>query len=173
MKRLILMRHAKSAWDDPALADHERPLNPRGRLAAVLMGAWLAELMDREAWRINAALVSTSLRTRQTWDRIAPFLVVGGAAALAPTWTPEIYEAESSALFAALRAAPEPAETVLMLGHNPGMEEFADRLARADGPRPGRFPTAATAIFAGAGRWAEVAPGGFQLVAMEQPKSLV
>ena len=165
VKRLILMRHAKSCWDDAALGDHDRPLNLRGRLGAVLMGAWLAE----QPWRIEAALISTSVRTRETWVRIAPQL----AGAPTPRFEGRIYEATPEALLETLRAAPGEAETVLMLGHNPGMEEFSAMLAAPEGARPERFATSATAVFETERPWAEARGGGFRLIAFEAPKTLV
>jgi phosphohistidine phosphatase len=69
-RTLILIRHAKSDWDDPALSDHDRPLNARGQLSAPRIGAWLAE----RGVTPDAVLCSTALRTRETWDGIATHL---------------------------------------------------------------------------------------------------
>ena len=170
MKRLILLRHAKSAWDTPNLPDHERPLNQRGRLAAALMGAWFTE----QPWRVDAAIVSTSRRTRQTWDRLTRLWDTAPPV----QFEASIYEAEPPALLAALRAAPAAAQTLLMIGHNPGMELFTALLTGPNGRRISRFPTAAAAVLEAddindAAAWAEAGPGRFQVTAFEQPKTLV
>lgn len=164
-RRLILMRHAKSDWT-AGQPDRERPLNRRGRLAAALMGAFLAEA----PWPIDCALVSDARRTLETWERMGPLL----PNAPAPQSTPSLYEAHPAALLMALRAAPETARTVLMLGHNPGLAEFAHTLAAPAAARPGPFPTASLAVFlCEAPTWREAAPGGFRLEIYEEPKGLV
>ncbi len=172
MTRLILLRHAKSDWSRPDLPDHDRPLARRGRLAAPLMGAWLTEM----GFVPDAALVSSSVRTRETWARLTATL----PSAPEPILAPEIYEAEPDALLDAVRRAPA-AETLLMLGHCPGLELLAARLAR----KPLRMPTAAAAVFerdGAAAGWADAARtysadapsgGGARLIAFESPKTLV
>lgn len=165
MKRLVLMRHAKSSWNDAALPDHERPLNMRGRLAASLMGAWLAE----QPWRVDAVVVSTSRRTRESWDRLAAMIDRPPS----PTFDRTIYEAPTTALLAALNTTAPEVETLLMLGHNPGMEDFAAMLAAPSGPRPARFATAAAAVFETDLDWPYAEHGDFRLIAFETPKSLV
>lgn len=162
MRRLVLMRHAKSSWAEGGLADHERPLNQRGRLAAALMGAWLAE----QPWRLDAAIVSTSVRTRRTWDLLR-------LDAPTPVYEPRIYEAEPTALLGVLRAAPEGAETVMMLGHNPGLEELSAMISAEGGPYPGRFATGAVAVFEMTAPWRELGHGRARLTEFEAPKSLV
>src|SRR6478735_6393170 len=98
MRRLILIRHAKSSWADAATADVDRPLDKRGRDGAALVGAWLA----REGYRPDAALVSTARRTRETWDVLAHAL--GDAPA---SYLPGLYHADAEAMLEALRAAPD------------------------------------------------------------------
>lgn len=167
-RRLLVMRHAKSSWATPQPPDHARPLNQRGRLAAVLMGAWIAET----AGRIDHAVISTSVRTRETWDQ---------AGALLPEPPPEtrfkaaLYLAEPATLLETVRALPDTAGSALIMGHNPGIEQFAARLSAADGPKSGAFPTAAVALFelTTEGDWRSSSFGGFRLLAFEQPKSLV
>ena len=170
MKRLILLRHAKSSWNDASQSDHERPLNQRGRLAAALMGAWFIE----QPWRVDAAIVSTSLRTRETWT----LLTKQWPATPPVRFEASIYEAEVAALLAAAQAAPASAQTVLMIGHNPGMEMFTALLTAPGGRRISRFPTAAAAVLeteeiADEANWAATGPGRFQVVAFEHPKTLV
>ncbi len=134
MKRLILMRHAKSDWGDPALPDHARPLNKRGRRAARALGDWLRA----EGLEPGEILCSTATRTRETCARlklpVAPRLIDG------------LYLAEPAAMLAALRVAR--ADTVLMIGHNPGIAELAARLVAAPPahPRFEDYPTGATLV---------------------------
>lgn len=165
-RRLVLMRHAKSDWSTAGRPDHGRPLNLRGRLAAPLMAAYLAE----QPFAIDCALVSDAVRTQETWARMRPLLPDGPE----PRLEPQMYEAPPDALLAALRAAPDAAQTVLMIGHNPGMETFAAMLTAPGSARPGRFPTAALAVFhAALPSWAEAGAGRFGLEAYEEPKGLV
>lgn len=132
--RLILMRHAKSSWDDPRQADHDRPLNKRGRRSAKAIG-------DRLRARGNVpdlALSSTSTRTRETFDRLRLPCPVD--------YLPTLYLAEPAAILDALQSAG--GQTVLLLGHNPGIAEFAARLVTHP-PMHDRFhdyPTCATLI---------------------------
>jgi len=134
MKRLILMRHAKSDWSDPGLPDHARPLNKRGRRAAAALGHWL-----RETGRLpDEILCSTAARAQETLARLA--------LPRAPVLLDRLYMAEPPAMLAALRRAR--GEMVLMIGHNPGIADFAARLVTAP-PAHDRFddyPTGATLV---------------------------
>lgn len=136
--RLILTRHAKSSWDDPTMADHDRPLNPRGVQAAGMIGKWLASRGDCP----DEVLCSDAVRTRETWERIAPHL--GGSPVV--TLKPALYHAGPDVMLAVLRGATAP--VVMMLGHNPGIAEFASRiLARAPAePEFKRYPSGATLV---------------------------
>lgn len=138
MKRLILTRHAKSSWDDPAMSDHERPLNERGRAAAADLGGWLAS----RGYLPQEVLCSDALRTRQTWEGVAPALGEGAALVLKPS----LYHAGPDVMLAVLKHAT--ASTVMMIGHNPGIAEFAGRLvAQAPlNPEFARYPTGATLV---------------------------
>lgn len=163
--RLILMRHAKSSWDDPAAADRDRPLNPRGRDAAGRVGCWLV----REGHLPDAALVSSALRTRETWELVAAELPI----APEPTILDALYHASPDVMLRCLRRAQ--GATVLMLGHNPGIAAFAgEMLARQPGhARFADYPTAATLVAEfPAERWAEVAPGSGRAQAFVVPREL-
>ena len=137
-KRLILTRHAKSSWDDPTMSDHDRPLNERGKAAAADLGAWLAS----RGYVPGEVLCSDALRTRKTWDGVAPALP--GTPVL--TLKPALYHAGPDVMLAVLRHAT--ADTVMMIGHNPGIAEFAARIvARAPmNPEFARYPTGATLV---------------------------
>lgn len=140
--RLILTRHAKSAWGAPGLDDHDRPLNGRGAASADAVGSWLAARGHVPA----LALVSSAERTRQTWARIAAaFDEAPGA-----VFSPALYLAGPDALMGALRKAGGDAGggPVMMIAHNPGIASFARGLVSAlpDDTRFAQFPTAATAV---------------------------
>lgn len=135
--RLILMRHAKSGWDDPLLPDHDRPLTPRGVQAATRMGVWLAD----EGYLPDEALISSALRTRETWAGVAAALPDCPAAEV-----PALYHASPEIILRVLRTARGAA--LLLLGHNPGIAEAA-RLLLSHAPAHTRFadyPTGAMLI---------------------------
>lgn len=137
---LILTRHAKSDWDDPDLSDHDRPLNPRGQADAPKIAAWL-----RGKGHIpGQALVSSAVRAQETWAGIAPEL----RHPVPMTTEPKLYHAEAETILSHLRKAQEP--TVMVIGHNPGIGEFAHRIVDepADHPRFIDYPTAATLVAA-------------------------
>lgn len=137
-KRLILLRHAKSSWDDPRLTDHARPLNDRGIAASADLGAWLAS----RGYLPDHILCSDSLRTRQTWSGIATALPAAPAADLKPA----LYQAGPDVMLAVLRHAM--GNCVMMIGHNPGIAEFAQRLVSRTpvAAEFQRYPTGATLV---------------------------
>lgn len=137
-KRLILTRHAKSSWDDPALPDHDRTLNERGRGAAADLGGWLIS----RGYVPDQILCSDALRTRETWARIAMSLNGAPAAEMKPA----LYNAGPDTLLAVLRHAK--GDTVMIISHNPGIAEFAQRIV-GNGPMLPEFrhfPTGATLV---------------------------
>jgi phosphohistidine phosphatase len=168
MLRLILLRHAKS--DRPAgVVDLERPLNPRGRKAAPRMAAYLAE----EGLVPERVLVSPARRTRETWD-----LAKDALGEIPQDSVEAIYEAPASALLRAVRNAPTDAATVLLIGHNPGIQDFAVKLAQG-GSREAKarlrtqFPTAALAVIDfEAEAWSGIDWGGGRLERFVTPKDL-
>lgn len=133
-KRLILMRHAKSSWGDPSADDHARVLNGRGRISADAMGDWLRA----RDYLPDLALVSDAARTRETFARLGLLCDARFSAAL--------YHASTPAMMSLLRSAT--GDTVLMVGHNPGIAEFAEMLVQ-EPPGHTRFfdyPTCATTV---------------------------
>ena len=118
MKRLILTRHAKSAWDDPLTPDHDRPLNDRGKAAAADLGQWLAS----RGYVPEKVLCSDAVRTRQTWAGIAPNLSATPVLELKPT----LYHAGPDVMLAVLRHGQ--AGCGVMIGHNSGIGEFGGRV---------------------------------------------
>jgi phosphohistidine phosphatase len=152
-RRLILTRHAKSAWDDPAMADHERPLNRRARYTALEFGEW----RHSRGHEPDEVLCSTATRTRETW-------AIAAAAPLEVTprlsFVEALYHAAPDMMLKVLSRAS--GDTVMMLGHNPGIAEFARLLAaRAPNhPEFPRYPTAATTVFDfQTGDWKNIAFG--------------
>lgn len=138
MKRLILTRHAKSSWEDPLTPDHDRPLNERGKAAAADLGQWLAS----RGYVPGEVLCSDALRTRKTWSGIAPALPGTPVLELKPA----LYHAGPDVMLAVLRHAK--ADTVMMIGHNPGIAEFAARIVAHAPANPdfARYPTGATLV---------------------------
>lgn len=133
-KTLILMRHAKSSWDSPATSDHARPLNDRGRRSAKALGDW----MRVRGWIPDQVLSSNSVRTRETFT--------GLAIDIAPTFSGDLYHAGPDQMLPILARAS--GQSVLLLGHNPGIAEFAGQLARS-APNHRRFhdyPSGATMV---------------------------
>ena len=170
MKRLAILRHAKSSWDDPALDDFNRPLNERGWKAARRMGR---ELKKRGA-SFDLVLSSTSARTRETIDGLQDKFEFG-----APIqFRQQLYLASEVELLRIVRALDEEVEAPLIVGHNPGLERLVGSLTRDDpgGLRrriEGKFPTGAFALVdLDAKGWADVQPGKGQVVELILPKEL-
>lgn len=168
MLRLMLLRHAKS--DRPAgVSDLDRPLNARGRRTAPLMGAYLA----REGLHPDHVVVSPSLRTRETWEPVRAALDAAEA-----RFVREIYEAPPSALLAVVRAAPAAATTVLVIGHNPGLQDVSlllvgSGLNSVRNRLAGGFPTGALAVIDfGIPSWSEIGPGTGRLERFVAPRDL-
>jgi phosphohistidine phosphatase len=141
MKKLILMRHAKSSWDDLTKQDHDRTLNNRGQQSATAIGKWL-----RSHDHVPDQVISSSAqRCRETIARVLAEVAPTGE----PKFVPGLYLAGYLTLYEVLKQAT--GSCVLMCGHNPGFAEFAENLLGADKPAHPRFrqyPTAATTVFA-------------------------
>jgi phosphohistidine phosphatase len=163
---LYLLRHAKSSWDDPALADRERPLAPRGRRDAKRVAKHLRRTGDEP----ELVLCSSAARTRETLELVRPALV--GATVMVEE---ELYGASSDELLARIRLVPDAVVSVMVIGHNPGLHELALALASAGDERDrleAKFPTAALATLALAKRWSQLAPKDATLAAYVVPKQL-
>ena len=148
MKRLYVLRHAKSSWDDPARSDHDRPLAPRGRRAAKSM----ARHMREQHVEPELVLCSTAKRALQTLERIEPAL--GRRAVQVEA---ELYAAGAQELLERLQAVDDAVGSVMVIGHNPGLEDLVLALARPSPRRrevEAKYPTAALATLdLDAGRW--------------------
>jgi phosphohistidine phosphatase len=163
-----LLRHAKSSWKELGLDDHERPLSKRGRAAANA----IAKHMRRAAMAPDIVLCSTAVRAKETLEPVAkklkPAKVIFEAG---------IYEVAERELWKYVWALPKQAATVLMIGHNPGLHNFALALADADSvdhlpPPQGKFPSGALATFSFDGQWKDLRPHGAHLVSFVRPREL-
>ncbi|MEL6477104.1 MAG: histidine phosphatase family protein [Pseudomonadota bacterium] len=143
MKKLILMRHGKSSWSDPALDDKDRPLNPRGKAAVPVMAQWLAHRKHLP----DTVLVSSAKRTRQTVKRMRSVL----PDLPAPEVDETLYHAPPEKMCKRLSQLPKSCDTVMVVGHQPGLSALVRKLS--DGKVRRRcarafehFPTAAAAV---------------------------
>jgi len=171
MKTILLLRHAKSAWDDVGLGDHERPLSPRGERAARTMADHIAE----QGPRPDLILCSTAMRTRQT---LAPLAKALGAPAPPIALEKGLYLASEDALQERLQALAEDVRTVLLIGHNDGIGQLAAILG-GRGPRAAlaalreKYPTGAFAVLRfPSGPWRALAAGSCELAAFVRPRDL-
>ena len=170
MHRLMLLRHAKSDWSRPGVADRNRPLNARGREAAPLMAAHICshELVPERA------LVSTATRTRETWTLMTPFFPRKPET----IFEPRLYETSPHTILAAIKETPPAIKSLLVLGHNPGLQTLAMALIGAGGAQAredlaAKFPTAALAVIEFiAGPWTAVRPGTGRLERFITPREL-
>ncbi len=168
-RRLLLLRHAKSDWPDGA-EDHERPLAKRGRKAALLV----ADYMVKKRLRPDVVLVSGARRTRETWAFIESRLTKTTEIRILET----LYEAPAERILALLRDLDPKYRNVLVLAHNPGLQDIALRLAsNGEGDAPARlrdkFPTGALAciLFDTVG-WNQIGDGCGYLERFVVPRSL-
>ena len=167
MKTLSLLRHAKSGWDDPSLSDFARPLNARGRGAARAMGRELRAL--GLGW--DCILASPAARVTETIDEVAE-----SYGPIAPVYDERIYLASLDTLLALVRATDDAYATLLVVGHNPGMERLALLLSRG-GPLHDelalKYPTGALAEIAfPIDHWRDVAESGGTLARFLRPRDL-
>jgi phosphohistidine phosphatase len=169
MRRLMLVRHAK-AMPPEGLADEARPLAKRGRKAVAAIGAFMAA----NGLTPDLALVSPSRRTLETWDLLLPALVKSPACRPEP----RLYAAPPETLLQVVRAMPADVSTLLLIGHNPGLEQFALALigsgaAEAMARFGGKMPTASLAVIELAlDDWRRVEPKSGRLELFVTPKSL-
>ncbi len=162
LKHLLLLRHAKSSWDDPALGDHDRPLAPRGRKAAKLIGAHLR----REQIGSSLVLCSSARRARETLELVSP----SGEIQIEDG----LYGASADELLGRLRQVPDEVDCALLIGHNPAIQDLAAGLvADSAGLATRKFPTGALATLTFAGTWSELDFRRAKLDAFVRPRELV
>jgi phosphohistidine phosphatase len=173
-RKLVLLRHAKSAWPD--VPDHERPLAGRGRRDAPVMGHWL-----RTAGHVpDRVLCSTARRARETWELAQTTL----GASPPVSFEDRVYGASAPELLDLIHRAPGAVQTLLIVGHDPGIPELAFILASAATPGRGsvprstldrmkdKFPTAAIALLELTGTWSELDPGEARLTSFATPREV-
>ncbi|MEM6277151.1 MAG: histidine phosphatase family protein [Pseudomonadota bacterium] len=161
MKTLIVMRHAKSSWSDPGAQDIDRPLNDRGVKSAKAIGEWLTF----GGFVPNLVLCSNARRTAQTWRNL------GLEAEL--RFRAPLYHAPAETILAEARAAD--GECVLILGHNPGIAEFASLILDTP-PSHARFrdyPTGATLVAQFEGAWSDLSAGKATARAFTVPRDVM
>lgn len=168
MKTLYVLRHAKSDWGDSSLKDFDRPLNERGWKAAKAMGK---ELRKRGI-EPDLVLASPAVRAQQTLERIQD----GYVDHLNVTDERAIYNAELPTLVGLIRKAPDTADRLMIVGHNPGLQELIVELSSVGDLRnevAGGLPTAALAeVRFDVSAWSDVAPGTGNLAGLLKPREL-
>ena len=169
MPRLMLLRHAKSSWAEAAPDDFDRPLNRRGRRAAAAMGAHMAScgLIPRRI------LCSPAVRARETLNGVLSTLPT------APDvrFVSALYAASETGYLTAIRAHADDAESLLIIGHNPAIEDTAlqlagNRTAPAYAAMREKFPTAALAVLDFEGDWRALRAQAAHLAAFVRPRDL-
>jgi phosphohistidine phosphatase len=164
-RTLYVLRHAKSSWDDPGLVDHDRPLSNRGRGATAVM----LDHFTGEGIKPDFVLCSSALRARQTLEGVLPAL---GEPAVSVER--ELYGAYADYLLGRIARVPESSTSVLLIGHNPGLQDLVVLVAESgdvDEVRT-KFPTAALATLVLRGAWSDLGPGQAHLSAYVTPKGL-
>ncbi len=171
MKRLGLYRHAKSDWHDATARDFDRPLNERGQRGADVMGRHIRE--HGMVW--TRVLASPAVRVAETIERGAQ----ATGSTVSAIWDRRIYLASSAILLEVLREQSGNPPSILMVGHNPGLEDLIFDLVPDDGKCPLRdvveekFPTAAYAVLElDVERWEDVADGCARLIYLKRPRDL-
>lgn len=168
-RRLIVLRHAKSAWPE-GVPDHDRPLAPRGRRDAPAAGRWLR----KSSFVPDRVLCSTARRARETWQLAEEKLGADPQTIFAD----RVYGATSGELLDLARQTPTGIRTLLIVGHDPAMRELTLDLADMQPGDQGcdalgqvriKFPTAAIAVLAFTGTWPKLAPGQAHLTAFATP----
>lgn len=161
MKTLLLLRHAKSSWDDSSLRDFDRPLAPRGERDAPRMG----KALKKRGPLPDVVISSPAQRARQTVEAF----VAAAKLEAGPQFDERIYEASSAELMKLVRGLPDSASCILLVGHNPGFEDLVSRLTG----KSQRMPTAALAcIEFKVEKWEDVEDGEGKLAWLLTPKEL-
>jgi phosphohistidine phosphatase len=171
MKTVTLLRHAKSSWDDTVPRDFDRPLNAKGQRAAATVGRHLRSL----GLAFDHVVASPALRVEQTLDGFTR----GYGETLAPEWDRRVYLASAATLLDIVREAPDEADTLLIVGHNPGLEDLVlmlvpDRVEDAlrDGVEE-KYPTASVAeLRFDVAHWSDITVESATLTRFIRPRDL-
>ncbi len=159
-RTLVILRHAKSDWPE-GVPDEQRPLANRGRRDAAAAGRWLRD----EVGRIDLVVCSPAVRARQTWQLAAAELARQPQPRL--TEDERVYAASADELYGVVQDLPDRAGTVLLIGHNPGLQDLVELLSG----QPCELKTAAIAVLSWPGRWLDGAPGKAALDAGATPRA--
>lgn len=162
MRTLFLMRHAKSSWDDPSLADFDRPLNERGKRNAPFMG----DFMRLEGLAPDIVVSSPAMRARETAESVKE----RGDLSAGIVFDGRVYEASPNVLREVASGVDDAYAVAMLVGHNPGMEGFLQYLTGRLEP----MPTAAVAVIElDISRWRDIAADSGRLVKVFRPKELM
>lgn len=172
MKRLTLLRHAKSGWDDPVKRDFDRPLNGKGERAAALMGRFARD----QHLSFDLLIASPAVRVVETLDHF----IGSYGHDIETTWDRRIYLASSATLLDVVHGAPDTAKAILFAGHNPGLEDLILDLVPENGRDDvlrdeveAKLPTASlVSIEFGADKWSEIKAASGTLVSFTRPRDL-
>ncbi|MHA6718484.1 SixA phosphatase family protein [Sphingomonas sp. RS6] len=169
MKTLLVLRHAKSGWDDPVARDFDRSLNAKGHRAARTVGRYLRD----EALDFGLVAASPAQRVKETLDEVAS----GYGARMMPQWDQRIYLASAATLLDLIQEWPDSVDTVLLAGHNPGLEELVLALSAEGGSLRDaveqKFPTAALAeLHLAIDHWADASESCATLIRFVRPRDL-
>lgn len=170
VKTIYLLRHAKSSWKDPSLGDFDRPLNKRGRTAAKAM----AKELQRSGIAPDVILCSSARRTQET----LLYLLKRLPERIRVDCTDALYLASPKDMLERLKALPSSVNSVMLIGHNPGLAELALVLASTKSDHQAldrltaKYPTGALAVFSGPGNWTDLTKGQASLDAFICPRDL-
>ena len=168
MKTLTLLRHAKSGWDDAVARDFDRPLNDKGRRAAQTIGRHLR----REGIAFDHVVASPARRVVETLAEVE----AGYGRGLAPVWDKRVYLASAATLLDLIHELPADAARVLLVGHNPGLEDLVlDLVPDGDATRDAverKYPTASIAELSWDDEWTALNAGGATLARFVRPRDL-
>lgn len=169
MRRLMLLRHAKSDWPS-GVDDHERPLAKRGRRASPAMGNYMA----REGLVPELAVISTARRTRETWELTRPCF----PRSIVQHNERRIYEASAASILDVIHETDIEVHTLLLVGHNPGLQDLAlELIAKASQPDlarlRGKYPTGGLVVIDfDIEAWSQMAAASGRLERFETPRSI-
>ncbi len=162
MKTLLLMRHAKSEWNQPGLSDHDRPLNARGRRAAPLMARKLSAL----GLQVDIILASSAVRVQETIE----LLQQHWSPQVEVVTLPSLYLASPQQIITEVQSLPDSWHSAMVVAHNPGLAALVSHLANQDL----EMPTAAVAVFQfHVAQWSKIHLGGTpRLLSLWKPREL-
>ncbi len=169
VKKLTLLRHAKSSWDDTVERDFDRPVNGRGRRAAARIGRWIAD----EGLAFDHVVASPAVRVRQTIEGVED----GLGRPLRPLWDTRIYLSSAATLLLLIQQLSDEKQDALLIGHNPGCEDLLLMLVPPGGDMRGeaelKYPTATLArMELDIERWADADENIGNLVRFIRPRDL-